>query len=184
MVSKTRFEELVMPLRNAAFKLAYWIVQSRDGAEDVVQDAYLRAYRAFPSFKGNAVRPWLLIIVRNVAYEVLESRKRTRNVMLLSEDFKARYGGENLEVASTDPSPEMSTIANEERQRLMLALAELPPVYRDVVVLRELDGLSYAEIAEVTGAAIGTVMSRLSRGRAELRKVLVRRIAKDEPDGL
>ena len=174
---RTRFERLAMPHRNAAFNLAYWMLRNRDEAEDVVQDAYLRAFRAFPTFKGDAIKPWLLVIVRNAAYSALEARKRNNNVILLSEDLKSRRDVERPEMASSAPSPEAEVIAGGERQRLLSALAELPLKYRDIVVLREMEGLSYSEIAEITGTAIGTVMSRLSRGRAELRKALMRCMA-------
>ena len=174
---RSRFERLAMPHRNAAYDLAYWMLRSRDEAEDVVQEAYLRAFRAFPTFKGDAIKPWLLVIVRNACYSALGARKRNNNVILLSDDLKARRGVEAPEVASSAPSPEAELIAEGERQQLLSALAGLPLKYRDVVVLREMEGLSYSEIAEVTGTAIGTVMSRLSRGRAELRKVLTRCLA-------
>lgn len=174
MFSTTRFETLVMPLKGAAFNLAYWILQSREEAEDVVQEAYLRAFRAFPRFKGENVRAWLLVIVRNQAYSALDARKRTGSVILLSGDLRARNGGEEPEVASSDPSPEAVVMAEADRQEVLRALAGLPLIYRDVVVLREMENLSYADISEITGVPIGTVMSRLSRGRAELRKAILR----------
>jgi RNA polymerase sigma-70 factor (ECF subfamily) len=184
MFSTNRFEELVMPLRGAAFNLAYWILKSREEAEDVVQEAYLRAFRAFPRFRGENVRPWLLVIVRNQAYTTLDARKRAGSVVLLSEDLKARRGSEEPEVASPDPSPEAAMVAEADRQEVLDALAGLPLVYRDVVVLREMESLSYADISEITGVPIGTVMSRLSRGRAELRNAILRQRSKDEQDGL
>jgi len=168
----TRFERLAMPHRNAAYNLAYWMLRSRDEAEDVVQEAYLRAFRAFPTFKGDAIKPWLLVIVRNACYSALEARKRNNSIILLSDDLKARRCVQAPEMASSAPSPEAELIAEGERQQLLSALAELPLKYRDAVVLREMEGLSYSEIAEITGTPIGTVMSRLSRGRALLRKAL------------
>jgi len=139
MVCRSRFEEVVIPHRNAAFNLAYWILQSRDDAEDAVQDAFVRAFRAFDTFSGNGARSWILAIVRNVAYSALDARKRSRSL---------------------------------EHARLLDELARLPLIHRDILVLREMEGLSYAEIAQITGTAIGTVMSRLSRARAELRRAL------------
>src|SRR5689334_16460441 len=91
---RSRFERLAMPHRNAAYNLAYWMLRSRDEAEDVVQEAYLRAFRAFPTFKGDAIKPWLLVIVRNACYSALGARKRNNNVILLSDDLKARRGVE------------------------------------------------------------------------------------------
>ena len=184
MFAKSRFEELVMPLRSAAFNLAYWIVQSREEAEDVVQEAYLRAFRAFPNFKGDSVRPWLLVIVRNAAYTALEARKRTGKVIKLTEDHKGRNDGGEHEVASTDPTPEAAMISEVDRQQVLSALSGLPLIYRDVLVLREMEDLSYAEISEITGTPMGTVMSRLSRGRAELRKAVLRQRAGDEQDAV
>jgi RNA polymerase sigma-70 factor (ECF subfamily) len=184
MFSTKRFEELVMPLRGAAFNLAYWILQSREEAEEVVQEAYLRAFRAFPRFKGENARPWLLVIVRNQAYTALDARKRTGGVILFSEDLKARRGGEEPEAASFDPSPEATMISEADRQEVLSALGQLPLVYRDVVVLRGMENLSYAEISEITGVPIGTVMSRLSRGRAEFKKAILRQRAGDEQDAV
>jgi RNA polymerase sigma-70 factor, ECF subfamily len=177
MVSKAGFEESVLPHRKAAFNLAYWIVRSREEAEDVVQDAYLRAFRAFSRFDGAAAKPWLLTIVRNVAYRALQSRNRAGNVVLFSEDLRDRASDEVSEVPSLEPSAETLLVAASEREQLLSALAELPASYREVVVLRELEGLSYSEIARAIDAPVGTVMSRLSRGRAELRQALVRRSA-------
>src|SRR5215831_2304297 len=88
MVSRSRFEQLVLEHRNDAYNLAYWILQSRDDAEDAVQDAYIRAFRAFDTFAGNDPRPWLLAIVRNVAYSAFGARKRSRRVIRPSDDSK------------------------------------------------------------------------------------------------
>jgi RNA polymerase sigma-70 factor (ECF subfamily) len=168
-----RFEQLAMPHRNAAFNLAYWMLRNRDEAEDVVQDAYLRAFRAFRAFKGEDIKPWLLAIVRNTAYSALMARKRAGSLILLADDVNPGKDGGAHEAACAGPTPEALVIAESERQQLLAALAQLPLKFRDVVVLREMEGLSYAAIAEVTGIPIGTVMSRLSRGRAELRKALI-----------
>jgi RNA polymerase sigma-70 factor (ECF subfamily) len=184
MVSKGDFEETVIPHMQAAFNLAYWIVRSREEAEDVVQDAFVRAFRAFAGFDGAAPRPWLLAIVRNVAYRTIESRNRHGNVVVLSEDLKTRGSADVHDIPSPDRSPEALLVAESERRQLLAALAELPVSYREVVVLRELEGLSYAEIARAVEAPVGTVMSRLSRGRAELRAALARRIAKDGTDAV
>jgi RNA polymerase sigma-70 factor (ECF subfamily) len=167
MVSGSRFEALVIPHRNSAFNLAYWILQSREDAEDAVQDAYVRAFRAFDTFAGTGVRAWLLAIVRNVAYTTLTAHKRSRKVIAVSKELSLG-DGLGWDAASQDPSPEEVLIAREEQQFLLDALTRLPPIHRDILVLREMEGLSYAEISQITGTAIGTVMSRLSRARAEL----------------
>jgi RNA polymerase sigma-70 factor (ECF subfamily) len=168
-----RFGQLAMPHRNAAFNLAYWLLGNQDEAEDVVQDAYLRAFRAFSTFKGKEIKPWLLAIVRNVAYTAIEARKRSNNVIMLAEDLKSRREVTALEPACQAPTPEAVAIAEGERNELLAALNQLPLHYRDVVILREMEGLSYSEIADVMDTAVGTVMSRLSRARAELRKILM-----------
>src|SRR5215475_6985660 len=172
MVSRSSFEQLVLVHRDDAYNLAYWILQSRDDAEDAVQDAYLRAFRAFGSFAGNDPRPWLLAIVRNVAYSAFSARKRSRKVIRPIEDSKEedRVGG--AEPAIQDPSPETVAIMQQEHKLLLEGLAGLSHVQRDVLVLREMQGLSYKDIAYIMGIEIGTVMSRLSRARAELRHVL------------
>ena len=184
MVAKTPFEELVTPHLQAAFNLAYWIVRSREEAEDVVQDAYMRAFRAFSGFRGAAAKPWLLAIVRNVAYRALQNRKRAANVIFFSEDLKHRDKDTLSEAVSAEPSAESALVAAEQKQRLLSALAALSVDYREVIVLRELEGLTYNEIAEAIEAPVGTVMSRLSRARAELRERLARQIAKDEPNAM
>jgi RNA polymerase sigma factor (sigma-70 family) len=182
MVSRTRFENAVLPHMKAAFNLAYWIMHSREEAEDVVQDAYVRAFAAFAETHVHAIKPWLLTIVRNVAYRALQNRKRYGNVVQLAGDL-----GHDLqdlqELPASEPSPELQLIAASERQRLFDALAMLPVAQREVIVLRELEGQSYAEIAHVTGVPIGTVMSRLALARAGLRNAL-RLSAQDDADAV
>jgi RNA polymerase sigma-70 factor (ECF subfamily) len=184
MVPKSDFEELVIPHMQAAFNLAYWIVRSREEAEDVVQDAYIRAFRAFSSLKGESAKPWLLAIVRNAAYRALQNRRRGANVIVLSDDLRGKGMEDIAGVATSEPSAESLLIRAGERQQVLSALSQLSVDYREVIVLRELEGLSYNEIAKAIEAPVGTVMSRLSRARAELREVLARRIAKDEPDAV
>ena len=184
MVSRSRFEELVIPHRNAAFNLAYWILQSRDDAEDAVQDAFVRAFRAFDTFSGNGARSWLLAIVRNVAYSALDARKRSRKVIVLSDDMRSQSASDLEQMPSDDPSPEAVVAADDEHVRLLNELTRLPLIHRDILVLREMEGLSYAEIARITDTAIGTIMSRLSRARAELRKALARQVPKVRSDAL
>jgi len=172
MVSPSRFEQMVLAHRNDAYNLAYWILQSPDDAEDAVQDAYVRAFRAFDTFAGDDPRPWLLAIVRNVAYSAFNVRKQSRLVIRLIEDSNEEMGVGGAEAAIQDPSPETITIIQQEHKLLLEALAGLSHVQREVLVLREMQGLSYKDIANIMGSEIGTVMSRLSRARAELRRVL------------
>jgi len=165
MISRSQFEELVIQHRNSAFNLAYWILLSLEDAEDAVQDAYVRAFRAFDTFSGAGARAWLLAIVRNVAYSALDARKRSRNLITLSEELSL---GDSVDAVSQEPSPEAVVIVQEGQQLLLDALTRLPLIHRDILVLREMEGLSYAEIGQITGTPIGTVMSRLSRARSEL----------------
>ena len=184
--SLPRFEPLALPCMEAAFNLAFWLVRSRPDAEDIVQEAYLRAFRAFDSFRGDDIRPWLLAIVRNTAYRWLSNRRRSGTVISLEQAFAdgGDEGTDARQIAANEPTAEERLIGAAERDYVQRALAELPPAFREVLVLREIEGFSYRDIAEVTGAPIGTVMSRLSRGRGELRKVLTRLIEKDEPNAM
>lgn len=174
-----------MPHLDAAFTLAHWLLRSRADAEDVVQDAYLRAFRAFANFRGEAFRPWLLAIVRNAAYRELGRRKQRTSVVSLDE-FMAQGGNESprlrrgAEPVDERPGAEAELIRGVEESYLRRALAELPETFREAVVLREIEGLSYRDIAQIIGAPEGTVMSRLSRGRSELREIMRRLMAKDE----
>jgi RNA polymerase sigma-70 factor (ECF subfamily) len=178
----SEFERVALPHMGAAFNLAFWLARSHADAEDIVQEAYLRAFRAFHGFAGPDARPWLLAIVRNAAYRWLSNRRRSGNVISIDETLDR--GSEErpaAEIASDAATSETQLIREVDRAIVHSALAELPPIFREVLLLREIEGLAYREIAEVTGAPIGTVMSRLSRGRSELRKVLSRLIEKDEP---
>ena len=184
MSTLRQFEPLALPCMEAAFNLAFWLVRSRADAEDIVQEAYLRAFRAFDGFRGGDMRPWLLAIVRNTAYRWLSNRRRSGTVISLEEAFAEGSGQSADDIASDEPTAEERLIGAAERDYVLRALAELPPAFREVLVLREIEGLAYREIAEVTGVPVGTVMSRLSRGRGELRKVLARLMGKDEPNAM
>ncbi len=157
-----RFEHLVLPHLNAAFNLARWLLRSRADAEDVAQDAMLRSYRFFPGFHGGDARAWLLQIVRNTCYTWLEKNRPSEQMMEFNEEVHT--------VASV--SPESVAIAGNNRERLTRALESLPARQREMLVLRELEGCSYKEIAVITSVPIGTVMSALSRARRHLQVVL------------
>ena len=186
MAGPSSFERAALPHMDAAYNLAFWLVRNRTDAEDVVQDAYLRAFRAHASLKGDDIRPWLLTIVRNVAYRTLARRGRSGNVISFEEAFPGRAGDAagDVNIATDAPSAEMLLIGEGDRAMVVTALGELPAAFREVVVLREMEGLSYREIANVTGIPIGTVMSRLSRARADLKTILTRLIAKDESNAM
>jgi RNA polymerase sigma-70 factor (ECF subfamily) len=185
MSSLSRFERLALPHLDAAFNLALWLVRSEPDAEDIVQESYMRAFRGFHGFAGTDIKPWLLAIVRNAAYRWLSNRRRAANVISLDEAFGGP-GEEPAEsqIAGEDPTPEAQLIGEVDRGLVRSALAELPPIFREAMVLREIEGLAYREISQVTGAPIGTVMSRLARGRRELRKTLNRLMEKNKPNAL
>jgi RNA polymerase sigma-70 factor (ECF subfamily) len=166
------FEQQALPHLDAAFSLAFWLMRDRADAEDVVQDAYIRALRAFGGFRGENMRPWLLAIVRNVAWRALAVRRRATNNVIPIEAAYTRPGDDDPEpmtIASDEPSAETRLIEAGDRALLTRALDTLTPLFREALLLREVEEMSYAEIATVLGVPQGTVMSRLSRARAELR---------------
>ena len=186
MTERVRFERLALPHMHAAYNLAFWLLRSRPDAEDVVQDAYLRAYRGFRDFRGEAMRPWLLKIVRNVAFRRLSDQKRTSNVISFDAAVTDSVTGSSsvLQLPVDGPSAEDRLIGAGDQAMVRQALAELAPIFREAIVLREIEAMTYREIAGVTGVPIGTVMSRLARARAELRKTLTRVMTRDETDAM
>ncbi len=159
------FERLVLPLLPSAYNVARWLTRNDHDADDVVQEAFLRAYRFFPSFRGGDPRPWLLAIVRNTCWTWLRAnRSREAPVDLDGAD----------EPVETAASAEEDLLRRADGARLTRALEELPAEFREVVVLREIEDLSYREIAEVAGIPVGTVMSRLARARRRLQIALAR----------
>ena len=159
---RLRFEQLVVPHVDAAFNLARWLLRRREDAEEVAQEALLRACRFFRGFHGGDARAWLLQIVRNTCYSWLEKNRPRELMVEFDEELHLRP------VAT----PESIAIADEDRERLSRALETLPARFREVLVLRELEGCSYKEIAAITSMPIGTVMSSLSRARRQLYSVL------------
>ena len=169
MANTRDFETLVLPHLHAAFNLARWLVHDNHAAEDIVQDACLRAYRYFDALRGDDARPWLLGIVRNNCYTWLEEQRLGLGRVELDE-----------ELIDTLPAPghgqgmDPGAMLDRKRTRKLVddAIRALAPPFREVVVLRDLEELSYAEIAQIASIPIGTVMSRLSRARAELNTAL------------
>ncbi len=172
-----RFSELVMPHLGDAYALAHWLTGNQADAEDVVQEACLRAFRALAGFAGGSSRAWTLTIVRHTAYSWLG--KNRRSMLVAVDDLEAVERAQPLSGtdAASRPTPETELIAKADAARLETAIAMLPLQFRETLVLRDLQGLSYREIAEVTAVPVGTVMSRLARARARL----IDLIRADEP---
>src|SRR5580704_16296812 len=158
------FEETVLPHLDAAYNLARWITRNTEDAQDVVQESYLRAFKFFDGFHGGNARTWLLKIVRNTCYTWLHQNRADHSTALFDEQIHTD--------TSESQSPETLLLRKADRQLLQRTLEELPPAFREVLVLLELEGLSYKEIADVLDIPIGTVMSRLARARHRLRESL------------
>src|SRR3984893_64379 len=158
------FERTVLPHLDAAYNLARWLIRSPADAEDVVQEACLRALRFFDGFRGGDRRAWLLKIVRNTCYSWVRKNRPTE----LSDEFDETV--HSTEVLGEDAEAKLVSRANSEQVRK--ALEALPAGFREVLVLREIEELSYREISDVTGVPLGTVMSSLSRARQRLREDL------------
>jgi RNA polymerase sigma factor (sigma-70 family) len=169
-VAERRFREIVLPLLDDAFTLAKWLTRSATDAEDVVQDAALRALAALATVSVDRPRPWFLAIVRNAAMTWM-ARNRPKGVA---------YAGDMSDLDAIDaqggsddrPDPEQALIAREDAESLRQAIAGLPSPFLETLVMRDVNGLSYREIAEATEAPVGTVMSRLARARFALAKAM------------
>ena len=159
------FETAVLPHLDAAYNLARWLTRNEADAEDVVQEAYLRAFRFFGGFHGEDGRAWLLEIVRNTSYTWMQ-RNRSPELNMPLDD-------EPREVEGDDLNPEELLLQKADAQTLRQAVEELPLEFREVLVLRELDEMSYKQIAAVADLPLGTVMSRLARARKRLQHILV-----------
>lgn len=157
------FEQALLPHLDAAYNLARWLTRDPQDAEDVVQEAYLRALRFFHSFRGGDGRRWLLAIVRNTCHDWLRARGADKTTPF----------DEEIHVRDAAPeTPETLLLQQADRETVRRAIEALPIVWREVIILRELEGLSYKEIGEIAGIPVGTVMSRLARGRARLQQQL------------
>lgn len=170
MSTPTRFETLVLPHLDAAYSLARYLMRDADNAHDATQEAMLKALRHIDQCRGDDARPWVLAIVRNTCRTLLGKRGGGREEISFDE---ALHGTDD-----DRPEPEAAIIRSADRETVHRALDQLPVAYREVIVLRELQDLSYKEIAEIASVPIGTVMSRLARGRERLEVLLGARGAK------
>lgn len=167
-----RFQAMVMPHLDSAFNLARWLTRSPQDAEDIVQEAYLRAFKFFDSFHGDDGRAWLLGIVRNTFYTWYQQNKsQTQNT-----EFEEELHSVQIEDAAAtqyaDNNPEALLIKKDSQRQLQRALETVSVEFREVMVMRELEDLTYKQIAGIVGIPIGTVMSRLGRGRKQLAEIL------------
>ena len=162
---RARFEAQVLPHLDAAYRFARWLCHAQGDADDVVQDAILRAFRGFDALRGSDAKAWLLTIVRNCHLTAAKQHQRRAHVPLPEEGNEA--DGHTM-IAPT-PGPESDSILSDQKQMLERLMASLPEEHRTVLILREIEEMDYAQIAAVTQVPIGTVMSRLARSRAALK---------------
>jgi RNA polymerase sigma factor (sigma-70 family) len=168
---RASFEDAVLPHLDAAYNLARWLTRNEADADDVVQEAFLRAFRFYEDVRGPNCRAWLLTIVRNTCCTWLQANRAGGPTISFDEEV---HSSENY-----SSSPDAALLANADREMMRQAMEELPLEFREVIVLRELEGVTYKEIAEILGIPMGTVMSRLARARERLQKSLVRRLVKE-----
>src|SRR5580700_11813206 len=163
------FEQAVLPHLDAAYNLARWLTRNEQDAGDVVHEACLRALRFYPGFRGGDARAWLMKIVRNTCYTWLHVNRPLQDATEFDDNI--------LPADSSAPNPEEVVFQNEDGALVRRALEKLPVNYREVLILHELEGMSYREIADITGMPAGTVMSSLSRARGRLRQILAGRMS-------
>lgn len=170
--SRERFEQAVLPHLDAAYNLARWLTRNEHDAQDVTQEAFLRAFRFFDGYQGGNMRAWLLTIVRNTCYTWLHQNRPPEAAVEFDEEIHSSE-------SSGGADPELQVLASADKETLHRALEELPGIFREVLVLREMEGMSYKEIADVASVSIGTVMSRLARARTRLRQSLGAALGKE-----
>src|SRR6266699_3900791 len=166
------FEEPMLPHMDAAHNLAKWLLRNEEDAQDVVQEAYLRAFKSFSGFHGSNGRAWLLTIVRNTSYTLLKNNKAVDLTTTFDEEIHA-LGYDSV-------SPATILEHSEDAKLIREAMDELPAEFREILTLRYQEGLSYKEIADIAQIPPGTVMSRLARARPKLKECLAARIGKEK----
>ncbi len=159
-----RFEEQISPHLKSAYNFAKWLTRNHEDAEDVVQEAFLRAFSGFENLRSDDAKAWLLTIVRNTCFTWMKRNRNAASTIGLEEQVE--------DPSEPSPDPEELLLISLDREQVRRALEQLPDDFREAIVLRELEGLSYKEIAATAGVPLGTVMSRLSRGREWLRRSL------------
>ena len=166
------FEAMMLPHLDAAHNLAKWLLRNEQDAQDVVQEAFLRAFKSFGGFHGSNGRAWLLTIVRNTSYTLLKKKRVADLTTPFDEEIHA----------SGDESVSAATILerSEDAELIREAMNELPAEFREILTLRHQEDLSYKEIADIAQIAPGTVMSRLARARAKLKECLAARIGNEK----
>jgi RNA polymerase sigma factor (sigma-70 family) len=168
---RRRFELLALPHLDAAYNLARWLTGSVADAEDVVQEAYLRAYRFFDTFRGDNIRVWLLTIVRNSFHTWVKENRSPRLGFVAELPEPDSAEDERILWGSPQADPETLLLRDIDHATVGRLMQRLPAAYREILLLREVEELSYREIADITGTPVGTVMSRLSRAREALRRL-------------
>jgi RNA polymerase sigma-70 factor (ECF subfamily) len=167
------FRRLVLPHLDGAYNLARYLTHDPHLSEDVVQEAVLRAFRSFCTFRGGSPRAWLFAIVRNCCRTAQAGRAGSVSLVISESSLSEEAAAELSHKADPGPTPEEEVFRKADVNRVRSAIEAIPEPFRETIVLRDLEDLSYAEIAEVTGVPVGTVMSRLSRARAMLAKELL-----------
>ena len=170
--TKNEFEHLILPHLGAAYGLARWLLRHPQDAEDAVQEAVLKAFNGFHGFQGGNAQGWLLAIVRNTCLTTIERRRSSAKVIVLADNVAGHQDRWRDTAADPAPLADAAMITEEERRKVHATIAALPTQFREVLVLREYNDLSYREIADIVGAPVGTVMSRLSRARERLAAAL------------
>jgi len=172
IVELASFEETMLPHLDAAHNLATWLLRNEQDAEDVVQEAYLRAFKSFDGFRGSNGRPWLLTIVRNASYTFLKENKAV--------DLTIPFDDEIHAIGQESASPATILEHAEDAELMNSAMNDLPAEFREILTLRHQEELSYQEIGEILKIPVGTVMSRLARARAKLREYLASRMSQEK----